>query len=342
MGLQGVLYLTDTSAENGAFVCIPGFHKRLGGWLQTLPPSMEYQPEFSLQLEFRCLWHVTNRSDLKKMALPRVCRMFERLTENVEKAGLLSDTVDNNGKSVGNTLHIGAGADSFYEYMLKAHLQDGGRYDCAYRRFSVALDAIRRDLIRPWNSEISYLVRIQRDAPSRIVSRNMDHLDCFAPGMLALDYRISKKEDVLRDARHLMAGCWQLYNLSSTVGAESVQFGAKRLAIRNYANLLRPEVAESLYYMWKVTGDPVYQQWGWRMFRRFKRYSRFNGIYCTVSDIRRPRCTGKMESFWIAETLKYLFLLLEKDAINLDKWVFNTEAHPLPVVPSLPPCSCSS
>ena len=53
MGLQGVLYLTDTSAENGAFVCIPGFHKRLGGWLQTLPPSMEHQPEFSLQLEFR-------------------------------------------------------------------------------------------------------------------------------------------------------------------------------------------------------------------------------------------------------------------------------------------------
>ena len=49
MGLQGVLYLTDTSAENGAFVCIPGFHKRLGGWLQTLPPSMEHQPEFSLQ-----------------------------------------------------------------------------------------------------------------------------------------------------------------------------------------------------------------------------------------------------------------------------------------------------
>ena len=206
----------------------------------------------------------------------------------------------------------------------------------------VARDAIRQQLIRPWNSEISYLVRVQRGNPGRILSRNMDHLDCFAPGMLALDYRTSKDEGVLRDAKHLMAGCWQLYNLSSTVGAESVHFGGKKLSIRNHNNLLRPEVAESLYYMYKVTKDRTYKAWGEHMFARFKRYSHFKGAYCTMRNIRRPSCDGKMESFWIAETLKYLLLLLEReDVIDLDKWVFNTEAHPLPVVPSLPPCSCS-
>ena len=37
-----------------------------------------------------------------------------------------------------------------------------------------------------------------------------------------------------------------------------------------------------------------------------------------------------MESFWLAETLKYFYLLFEDDpeVLPLDKWVFNTEAHP--------------
>lgn len=185
----------------------------------------------SLQMEFRYLWHATNRSDLKRMVMSRVCVMFERLTGSVERSGLLSATLNGRGESIGHEIHIGGGADSFYEYMLKTHLQDGGRYGCAYRRFVAARDAIRRELIRPWNSEMSYLVRVQRGNPRRILSRNMDHLDCFAPGMLALDYRTSGDEGVLRDAKHLMAGCWQLYNLSSTVGAESVHFGGKKLRI---------------------------------------------------------------------------------------------------------------
>lgn len=40
-----------------------------------------------------------------------------------------------------------------------------------------------------------------------------------------------------------------------------------------------------------------------------------------------------MESFWTAETLKYLYLLFsdDNDLMSIDKWVFNSEAHPLPI-----------
>ena len=46
-----------------------------------------------------------------------------------------------------------------------------------------------------------------------------------------------------------------------------------------------------------------------------------------------PGRGNKMESFWLAETLKYFYLLFEDDptVLPLDQWVFNTEAHPLPV-----------
>lgn len=38
-GMQGILYLTDTAADQGAFSCIPGFHRKLGSWLKGLPPG---------------------------------------------------------------------------------------------------------------------------------------------------------------------------------------------------------------------------------------------------------------------------------------------------------------
>lgn len=47
-----------------------------------------------------------------------------------------------------------------------------------------------------------------------------------------------------------------------------------------------------------------------------------------------PPKRDKMESFFLAETLKYLYLLLDDsqpDLVPLDQYVFNTEAHPLPI-----------
>lgn len=37
LGTQGILYLTDTQAEQGAFTLVPGFHRRLDAWLAGLP-----------------------------------------------------------------------------------------------------------------------------------------------------------------------------------------------------------------------------------------------------------------------------------------------------------------
>jgi mannosyl-oligosaccharide alpha-1,2-mannosidase len=72
------------------------------------------------------------------------------------------------------------------------------------------------------------------------------------------------------------------------------------------------------------------------MFRAWERWSRVpSGGYAALQDVRRlpPSATGKQQSFWLAETLLYLHLLFEDDegVLPLDRWVFTTEAHPLPV-----------
>lgn len=40
-GTQGILYLTDTPPEQGAFRCVPGFHRRLDAWLDGLPAGSD-------------------------------------------------------------------------------------------------------------------------------------------------------------------------------------------------------------------------------------------------------------------------------------------------------------
>ncbi len=105
-------------------------------------------------------------------------------------------------------------------------------------------------------------------------------------------------------------------------------------------NLLRPETVESLFVMHQLTKDKQYQDWGWEIFEAFEKYTKVSsGGYSSIRSVKNaagPGWRNKMESFFTGETLKYFYLLFEDPndvALPLDEWVFNTEAHPLPVRP---------
>eukprot|EP00798_Chlamydomonas_sp_ICE-L_P007455 gene7455-595_t len=89
---------------------------------------------------------------------------------------------------------------------------------------------------------------------------------------------------------------------------------------------LRPEVVESLYMLYKATGDEMYREWGWSIFRAFDKHCRLpGGGYATLKSVfgAEPTKGDRMESFWLAETLKYLYLLFS--------YGLNTHAPPFPV-----------
>jgi len=107
--------------------------------------------------------------------------------------------------------------------------------------------------------------------------------------------------------------------------------------------ILRPEAIESVFYMWRITGDPIWQDKGWRMWESIEKASWTQLAYSAVSnvnDIESAKLDSMerhafisfillMCSFWLAETLKYFYLLFsEPNLVSLDEWVFNTEAHP--------------
>lgn len=104
-------------------------------------------------------------------------------------------------------------------------------------------------------------------------------------------------------------------------------------------NLLRPEFIESLWYMYRLTNDTTYREMGWRIFQGFETYTKVANGYTSIENVRnaanvRPR--DMMESFFLSETLKYLYLLFNDDRslVDLDKFVVNSEAHPLRIYAS--------
>ena len=105
-------------------------------------------------------------------------------------------------------------------------------------------------------------------------------------------------------------------------------------AIDDHRYILRPEAIESVFLMWRITGDRKWQDTAWRMFERIEKVSRTDIAAAAIYDITQPeeqvQKMDSMESFWLAETLKYFYLCFEDfGVVSLDEFVLNTEAHPL-------------
>mmetsp|Transcript_22339 Transcript_22339/g.33387 ORF Transcript_22339/g.33387 Transcript_22339/m.33387 type:complete len:124 (+) Transcript_22339:135-506(+) len=100
--------------------------------------------------------------------------------------------------------------------------------------------------------------------------------------------------------------------------------------------ILRPETVESLFILNYLTGDPIYREWGWEIFQSIEKYCKTEIAYASLTNVDEPGSVeDRMESFFLAETLKYLYLLFDPDTEVdiLNKHVFNTEAHPTRIFP---------
>ena len=293
----------------------------------------------SLQLEFAYLSHITGDLSFVNAACKAESWLM-RLAWKSVPTYLLSTTISVYGGMFGPKT-AGAGVDSYYEYLIKQWLQTGKREKWLLDFYQNTTTAIDKYLIR----RIGNITMTSAYGQNKI---EMGHLDCFLPGVFALgSYHNPTSKYAKRDmniARKLTDSCWQLYQQSRTTGAESVYVNrARQLRIRNPVNLLRPEVAESLYVMWRITGERKYKDRSWQMFDKYRKYSRVAAGYTTIQDVTAHKLVynNKMETFWVAETLKYLWLTQSDAAdtrINLDNWVFNTEAHPFPIVRDMGHC----
>eukprot|EP00742_Colponemidia_sp_Colp-10_P006129 GILJ01006559.1.p1 GENE.GILJ01006559.1~~GILJ01006559.1.p1 ORF type:complete len:345 (-),score=27.10 GILJ01006559.1:127-1161(-) len=230
---------------------------------------------------------------------------------------------------------LGARGDSFYEYLLKEWLLTGRRDTLPRELYDASVNGIAsRLLLRSTPSLLLYVAELE---DNQIVHK-MDHLVCFLPGVLALDHLVVPNATRLAVSRELMETCFHLYSRTATrLAPEIAKFRPLADAVddsQSMHNLLRPETVESLFILWRVTKEQKYRLWGENIFRAFERHSQTAFGFSGVKNVQQdpPEWNNEMPSFFLAETLKYLYLLFsEDDILPIQQFVFNTEAHPLPV-----------
>ncbi|KAM7393225.1 hypothetical protein PAMA_008055 [Pampus argenteus] len=300
----------------------------------------------SIQLEFRELSRLT-QDPLYQDVVNEVMKLVHKLPGKQD--GLVPMFINTNS---GQFTHrgvftLGARADSYYEYLLKQWIQGGKTEDDLLEDYLQAIEGVKKHLVRQTGpNRLTFVGELSHNR----FNPKMDHLVCFLPGTLALGAHNGLPGDHMDLAVQLIETCHQMYKqmetgLSPEIAHFSLQAGDGRDVVVKPAdrhNLLRPETVESLFYMYRYTKDTKYRDWGWEILQSFEKYTKVSdGGYTSINNVRDPVNPGprdKMESFFLGETLKYLYLLFSDDLelLSLDKYVFNTEAHPLPIWPSPP------
>lgn len=116
------------------------------------------------------------------------------------------------------------------------------------------------------------------------------------------------------------------------IKADGLQSGFAKIGDPRF--LLRPEAIESVFVLYRITGDYSLQDTAWRMFDAINTATKAEFAHSAIADVTVPkgqetRKLDECESFWMAETLKYFYLVFsEPELVSLDDYVFNTEAHP--------------
>lgn len=271
------------------------------------------------------------------------------------------------GAPVGRQRHWDGGHDSYYEYLIKIALlaPPSDPYLPVYkRRFVDAAYSLRAHLSSRSAPAANHLMQhlyIGRQDGRWFLNRQ-GHLACFAPGNILLGATLYTEPDLRTFALALLEGCHHTYNsTSSKIGPETwswiPKFGYNDPVYSPQTDRQkkewmetgfwatdtqykgRPEYVESLFYAWRITGQPRYRDWAWEAFSAMEKWCKAPYGYAQLSDVFRPkpeewsgngedRWIDEQESFWAAETLKYLYLTFsDANVANLDRWVFSTEGH---------------
>lgn len=268
----------------------------------------------TLLLELGTLAKLTKKDVYYAKAKNALLALYSRRSS----IGLVGEAIDvETGRWLGKTSSIGSGIDSYFEYLFKAWLLFGDE-DCR-RMWEESLTAVNRYLADETKDGLWYG---EADMDSgRRTGTQFGALEAFFPALLALAGDRDR-------ARRLEDSAFTMW---TRAGLEPDSFDYVAMKPGPEANYpLRPEIIESAYYLHALTGDARYLAMGRRFFEDILQNCRTDAGYAGLKSVVTREKADRMHSFFLAESLKYFYLLFgPPGAIDLGQVVFNTEAHPL-------------
>lgn len=245
------------------------------------------------------------------------------------------------------------GADSFYEYLIKMYVYDPARFGFYKDRWVAAAQSAKEHLASHPSSrrELTFLASYNQGR----YGLSSQHLTCFDGGSFLLGGTVLGDDELIQFGLDLVHGCHATYNSTATkIGPESFGWDENSVPtdqqsfyqdagfyISSSVYILRPEVIESFYYAYRITGQQQYRNWVWDAFVAINATCRTDSGFAGINNVNTANGGSKMdnqESFIFAEVLKYAYLAVTGDdewqvqpGNGTNKFVLNTEAHPIRV-----------
>jgi len=259
---------------------------------------------------------------------------------------------------------VGAGIDSFFEYAMKAHILLSGldlpnetaiayssrrdykplwldpnliqrpltpeehSPDSFLKTWHQAHAAIKRHLYNSWqnpNEDFHHPSYMNGNYQTGAVSALwVDSLSAFYPGLLTLAGELEEAVE----AHLLYAALWTRFQ--ALPERWSLRDGQVESNLGWWPG--RPEFIESTYHLYRATKDPWYLYVGEMVMKDVIDRCYTECGWAGLQDVRTGEKSDRMESFFLGETTKYMYLLFDPDhPLNkLDApFVFSTEGHPL-------------
>ncbi|TNN13630.1 ER degradation-enhancing alpha-mannosidase-like protein isoform 1 [Schistosoma japonicum] len=285
-------------------------------------------------LEFGTLSRLTGDPRYEAAAM----RALKAIWKHRSSLGLLGNHIDiTTGSWTARDATIGSGVDSYFEYLVKgAALFRLPELDSMFREYRLAIEKHIRH--GDWNPMIN------KDKGG-VTMPVFQSLEAFWPGLLALT------GDLDGARRHLTAyhEIWRQHGFLPELYSLTEEKAIKG----REAYPLRPELIESILYVYRATRDPALIDMGVDILTSIEVAARTSCGFATVADVTKHTLEDRMESFFLAETTKYLYLLFDENNFmhqlpgertlsegsrlpsglqcypESGGYIFNTEAHPI-------------
>ncbi|XP_071551477.1 ER degradation-enhancing alpha-mannosidase-like protein 3 [Panulirus ornatus] len=265
-------------------------------------------------LEFAALSRLTGDSIFEEKARQAMDCLWSQRHRGSDLVGTVLNV--HSGDWVRRDSGVGAGIDSYYEYLLKAYvlLGDEGYLERFNRHYSAVMKYI---------SQGPMLLDVHMHRPHTTSRNFMDALLAFWPGLQVLKGDIKPAIET----HEMLYQVIQRHNFLPEAFTTDFQ-------VHWGQHPLRPEFLESTYLLYLATDDPYYLKVGEQVLRSLQKHAWVPCGYAAVKDVRTGVHEDRMDSFVLSETFKYLYLLFAKPSdliFDLDQFIFTTEAHLLPL-----------
>jgi mannosidase alpha-like ER degradation enhancer 2 len=273
----------------------------------------------TLLLEFGTLSKLTGEPVFFDTAKRSLVETYRRRSS----IGLVGEAIEiENGQWTGTDSHISGGIDSYYEYLWKCWKLFADQ-DCL-DMWKSSIAAVNRHLADEVRGELWY-GHADMNTGNR-TGTEYGALDAYFPAVLAFSGDLAR-------ARRLQESSFKMWNLE---GIEPEVLDYRDMSIKDPRYALRPEIVESTYYLYRLTGEAHYRLMGRTLFEDFVKFCRTGAGYADLESVHTKQQKDAMQSYVFAETFKYFYLLFSPPAtLDFERIVFNTEAHPLPVLPHI-------